>query len=306
MATLRDLCTMDGPFATVVMPTPSATQDALHRLEVHRKHVRRGLENAGLDELRIEALDDTLAAMPHGRGDAVVVIQPADGPSYSEFLVEQDADERIDVDGLPRFAPILENRQRSIPHVTVITDRTGADIVIVEPGQEVTNVEVEGDTLHLHRGPYGGWSQRSVQQRAENQWDHNAGDVAEQLAKVVEQIGARLVAVQGDVRAVQLLQEHLPDDVRAITHVIDVGQVGAMSEATARLCADVVARDTLDVVNRLREGRGAQTSADGPAATMAALAEGRVATLLVHDDHEDERRAWFDPDGSACGPLDGV
>jgi hypothetical protein len=59
-------------------------------------------------------------------------------------------------------------------------------------GGAVTTVgEATGDDPMLRKSNPGGWSQRRYQQRAENLWEENAKAVADQVAGLVDEIGAR-------------------------------------------------------------------------------------------------------------------
>lgn len=52
-------------------------------------------------------------------------------------------------------------------------------------------------------------------------WRRNAKDVADAVSRLVLQVDAKLVALTGDVRAVQLLQAVLPKEVSALVQVLD-------------------------------------------------------------------------------------
>src|SRR5439155_3675559 len=118
-----------------------------------------------------------------------------------------------------------------------------------------------------------GWSQRRYQQRAENSWEENARDVAASLTDLVGEIGARLVVVAGDGRAVQLLRQHLDRSVDQLVEVVDGGRSpdgssDAIAEAATRLAASAAAADTRAVLERFREERGQHDhAADGAPAT---------------------------------------
>src|SRR5437764_181382 len=89
-------------------------------------------------------------------------------------------------------------------------------------GATVTTVgEESGSDPNLRKSNPGGWSQRRYQNRAENLWEQNAKSVADQVASLVDETGARLVVVAGDVRAVQLLREHLAAPVLDLVREID-------------------------------------------------------------------------------------
>lgn len=148
----------------------------------------------------------------------------------------------------------------------------------------------------------GGWSHRRFQERAENAWKRNAKDVADAVSRLARQVDAQLVALTGDVRAVQLLQDALPKEVTALVEVMDGsrsvdGSPGVDSQQLNAALAAISAHDTTALLDKLAEeqghnGRGAQ----GAKATAAALAMAQVQVLLVHDDPTDARTAWFGPD----------
>ncbi len=204
---------------------------------------------------------------------------------------------------LPSLAPMIEWRQASPPHVVVLVDRVGADIVVFESLDAGDfHVEVEGDDEVIRKVGAGGWSQRRYQQRAENTWEANAKEVAAQLAKIVEQVHARLVVVAGDVRAVQLLRESLPHSVQQILHEVEGGRspdgsVDAVAGEAVTLVATAVASDTADLLAKFREELGQHDrAANGPEAVATALEGGQVETLLIHDDPADERICWIGPE----------
>jgi peptide subunit release factor 1 (eRF1) len=299
MTILDDLLAAEGPVASVYLRAPSTTTDAAHQLETRWKNARRRLVEADAPEAVLARLDETVSGMEHadaaafalftdGRGDHTVV-EPLDDALRDDLAI---------VDRLPRLAPLLHAHQRSVPHLMVLTDRTGAEIIGVVDGEAADTETVEGTDHHINRGRFGGWSHRRIQQRAENRWEDNARDVADRVAELARRIGARVVTVAGDVRARQFLLEHLDDEVRDITSVLEVGDDDAIAEATVRLVADVVARDTRAVLESHASRVSAGTAVAGPEAVFDALTAGRVELLLVVDDVDDERRAYFSTDGS--------
>jgi hypothetical protein len=300
MTDLRELLAEPGPFATVALASPSAVSDASDQLDIRWRNARRRLADAGFPAGGLDRLDETAHSLRHEAGAALVLIHSPGHEVFVEYLDDAIERDLAVVDALPRLGLVLESRQRSIPHLVVVTDRTGADVVGVGAPTGDTTVEVEGETLHVHRGHPGGWSQRRFQQRAENRWESNAALVADEVAQMARQIDARVVLVAGDVRAVGFLFEHLPKDVASITRELDGQSVAAVADETVRLVADVVARDTKSLLDRFHEAAGQSRASEGADETLDALSQGRVETLLVHDDPSDARRAEFDPDGLWC------
>ena len=304
MTELHDLLSRHGDVASVILASPSAVEHADDRLDQRWRNARQRLGVAGTSDAELAALDETMSGLHHDDGAAVALVRPAGGPTLVEHLNTPVAQDLAVLDELPRYGPILESRQQLVPHLMVVADRAGADIIGFDSGAPVAEVVVEGSTENLHRSQAGGWSQRRFQQRSENRWESNAVDVAEEVANVARRLRARLIAIAGDVRAVTFLLEHLPSDVSHLAVKLDGQSPEAIAEATIRQAASVVASDTTAVLERFRDARSGELSSAGLAATLAALTERRVDTLLVHDDIEDDRRARFRIDGTWCG-MDG-
>jgi peptide subunit release factor 1 (eRF1) len=301
---IKDLIDVDGPIATVGLSAPSALDDAGAQLDTRWRNARRQLEQAGFPASELERMDDVVADLHHGDGPAVVLVQAPGEPTFVEFLDNAIDGELAVVDELAHVGPVLESRQQSVPHVMVVADRAGADLVGIGSTGEEVEVGIEGDRLHLHRGHPGGWSQRRFQQRAENRWESNAGEVADAVADLARRLDARLVTVAGDVRAVGFLLEQLPTDVADISRKLDGQSLDLIAEETVRAVADVVARDTRALLERFNEASGRGHAASGPSATLEALSAGRAEVLLVHDDPSDDRRARFQRSGVWCAPSD--
>jgi peptide subunit release factor 1 (eRF1) len=148
----------------------------------------------------------------------------------------------------------------------------------------------------------GGWSQRRYQQRQVNTWEENAHEVADEVARLAKRIDARLIAVGGDVYAVGFFKDALAKEVQTIVREIDGasrhpdGGTDHVAEDVKRLVDTVVAAETRAILERFDEERGQHDrAADGPARVIEALQQANVATLLVHDDPDDLRTAWFGP-----------
>jgi len=288
-----------GGVVTVVLAAPSAVDDAAQQLQRRWRNARRVLLAEGASEEELDSLDQTVAELHHDGGPAVVIIRPKGGPTAVEFLPTPVQSDLAVVDELARLGPILESRQQLIPHMMVVADRAGADIIGIY-GDSTQEVQVEGDRLHLHRTQQGGWSQRRYQQRTENRWESNAAAVAEEVARMARELDARLVTVGGDVRAVGFMLEHMAADVAGRVHKLDGQSPDAMAEETVREAAGVVAADTVAVIERFRDALPAGLATDDLRSTFAALTEGRVETLLVHDDVQDDRRARFSVASTWC------
>jgi peptide subunit release factor 1 (eRF1) len=164
-----------------------------------------------------------------------------------------------------------------------------------------------GDDDPLHKPNAGGWSQRRYQERAQQTWERNAEDVAGQVVGLVRRVDARLVVVAGDDRATTLLRDALPTDVAERLVVASAGRSPDGSEdlflEQARIAVDLaVNADTDALLEKFREERGQDDrGTEGPAPTLAALAMAAVDVLLIADDPDDARTAWFGPEPTQVG-----
>lgn len=287
-----------GPFATLYLQTDPTIENAAQYSERHWRACREQLTEGGAPESVLSAIDPVIAEA-HLRGGGLGVLADAEGFLHVEHHPQPPVLDVARWSPLPSVVGLLEWRQGHVPHVLVLADRRGADIYATDARGRESYSEAGGSDLPVEKVAPGGWSQRRYQARADVAWDQNASDVADEVVRLVDHIDAGLVAVAGDVRATQLLHKHLPERVDRIVHPIDGGRSPdgsdvRIAQETARLIATAAARDTVAVLEKFRDERGEHDrAADGPAATAAALREARVDVLLVHDDPEDDRVAWF-------------
>ncbi len=279
---LRSLAEHDGPFLTFMMPAPSATADAAHRYEVERANAFKEVSDIWPPD-EIETLGQLLAGLPHDAGAAVIAIHAMGGPTIVEFIGNGLDIARLDEGALPRLAPLIEARQRLVAHVVVEADLAGANITAIDRGEVVAADAVDGDTLHIHRGHPGGWSQRRFQQRAENTWDRNADDVAEAVSVMADQVDARLILVAGPTRAQSMVAKSIAETTTTRVECVDAGDLDGIAAEVLRFTADVAARDSKVLIKKAREAKGTEQSPTSTEQLLKALDLGQVDTLLVHD-----------------------
>ena len=275
---LRAFVDGDGPYATVLLPAPSGQFGSDHRFEVMWKHARRRLE-ADWPEDRLDALGEAVADLHHSDAPAFVVAQRADGTILIEPLNAglKGDDAVVEVADHPRLLEIIDDRQRTLPHIVVDTDRTGATVTGFDAGEPTGTEDVEGDTEHINRVRGGGWSHRRFQQRAENTWERNAGEVADVVSRMARDLDPVLIAVAGEVRAKQFLHEALDQEFGDRLADIEAGDIDGVSSEVVDLLADRRARFQVAILERFRDQGGITDPGD----VETALREGRVETLLV-------------------------
>ncbi|HVM06970.1 MAG TPA: Vms1/Ankzf1 family peptidyl-tRNA hydrolase [Acidimicrobiales bacterium] len=311
---LAGLFDRPGPFLTVYMNTEPDVEQASQHSVARWRNLRRDLEGVGAPA---DVLDAVEAIVPdaHQNGRTLAVVANGTGVLLSRGELEPITAERGRWAPLPSIGPLLEWRQSSPTHAVVLVDRVGADIALFTPegGEPQALMSVGSQNQndpHLRKSQPGGWSQRRFQERAENHWEANMKAVAERLGKLGQLIDLRLVIVAGDVRAVPLLKENLPPQIADRVCEIDGqravdGGIDDVADDAVKMVATAVASDTVAILEKFREEKGqVDRATDGILSTLAALAEHRVDTLLVHDDPDDDREAWFslDPPLAAADP----
>jgi hypothetical protein len=303
---LGDLVRAEGPFATIYLTTEPSIENAAQLSEQRWQAVRSQLAEEGAPESVLEAVG-SLVPDAHLHGEGLAVVAAAGGALHHEHGPRPPARDHGTWAPVPSLVPLLEWRQACPPHVVVLADRRGADLVgFAASGAELRRQA--GDVEYtLPKNSPGGWSQPRYQRRAENSWEHNADDVAKELTALVEQVGARLVVVAGDVRAVQLLRDALPGEVAGMLHVVDGARSGVnplddIAEEVAAAVGTVVERDTAAVLGKLAEELGQDDrGVEGPARTLEALAAAQVDVLVVRHDPALDRQAWFGPEPTQIG-----
>jgi release factor family 2 len=298
---LAPVATARGPFVTVYLPTPGGVENATHRAEATWRSLRADLEGRDAPAAALDAIEAELPDA-HLEGDCVAAIATERGLLHREHGPTAPPVPTGRMAPLPSLLPIIEWRQGSPPYVVVRADRTGADLAAYVPHRGPIARTVEGtDDPHIHRGAPGGWSQRRYQQRAEEHWEENAEAVADEVGTLAKRVGAEIVLVAGDVRAVGFVRDHLPPEYAERLYEIEGGR-GTGSEEDIEHEAEeqvrsAVDRETATVLQVFREEAAQRDLAvEGAADTLAALARAQVEVALVHDDPGDDRRAWFGPE----------
>lgn len=220
------------------------------------------------------------------------------------LLSEVPSQGEVRVGPLPWVTPMLKVQQGVIAHLVVLLDRQGADVWgIDDRGGLAVDAEVAGDDFQISLVNQGGLAHRRIHQRAVNRWEANAKEVAAKIADLVRAKPVRAVFVAGDVYAVGFFLEALPGDVAPLMYQLESGARGpesgrdGVSEEVQRLLRTIEADDTKAVLDEFDQAHGRQAgAAAGADEVVAALQMATVATLLVPEQPDDERQAWFGPD----------
>lgn len=293
--------TPPGPVVSVYLTTEGSLPDAADRLALRWKTLRARLVDDGAPAAALAAIDPIVDGS-YSAGRTLVAVAGAEGLRYSAHLPEAPENDIGHVGEPARLTPLFAVTQTLLPHVVVVTDRLGAELISVRPDGPDVHGEVNGEELHVTRSAPGGWSQRRFQQRAENRWEANAREVSDAVTRLVDTTAPRLVVVSGDVRAVQFLREHLPARVTEILTEVQ-GDYGSLDEALRRagqVVTDLAAADTAALLeDHRREQHPGGLAVSGAGDTLAALNAGQVDVLLLDPDRAAATTAWFGP-----GPIE--
>jgi len=299
---LRNLFEGQGPYASLYLTTEARVENAGIVTQQRWGPLRERLQAAGATD-DILAPVDAIVPDAHRSGACLAIVANPGTDPHVEFGDEAPARDIARWDSLPVVAPLVKWRKSKPTFVVVRADRRGADVTSVRADRTESSETVTGPADEpIRKVAPGGLSQHRYQQRAENTWERHARDIADVVRHAAEDVDAELVVVAGDVRAVGLLEGHLPAATAALIEHVPGGRArdGSDEETAAwirRWVATAEARTTVSVLERFREERGQHDRAvDGPRDTLRALRAGQVDLLLVHDDWDDERRAFFAKD----------
>jgi hypothetical protein len=295
---LARLFEASGPFLSLYLAAGGDVENAAQRLELRWKSTRNDLQER---EVPLEVLEavDPLVEGGHTAGQTLAVIVPVDGGAYQAGLPTPPVRDVLARWGpTPYVLPLLAHAQTRVPFVAVLASRASAEIVARLPGGE-RREQVEGERgPDLTRSAPGGWSQPRYQHRAEVVWERNASEVADVLTRIVDEVRPRFVAAAGDVRALQLLRDQSPKRVQELLRTVggEFPSLDPVLDKAAGLVEAEVRGDTEALWGRFEQERGrgpGGLAAEGADATLAALTRSQVEVLLLVDDPDDERGAWF-------------
>jgi hypothetical protein len=266
------------------------TPEAVERLEAIWRDLRAHLEGRDVEAALIARVERAVlhsrpAAGRRGRG----VIVTRDRVLINEHLVSPPAATVLRISDYPYFLPLVERGISRPTYVFAAVDHAGADITLHQ-GDVVRSETVDGGGYPVHKPATAGWSgYGDLQHTTEEAVRMNVRAVAERLTKLVDDTGAEVVFVCGEVRSRTDVVSALPERVAARVSQSPAG-------ARGRRIDEVEINDVIDaeferrriagiagIADRLRSelGRRSGLAAEGIAAVCAALRAGDVDTLIV-------------------------
>lgn len=299
---LRSLYERPGPWASVYFDASRDTADAARLVDLRWRAARAELAGRGADEATLDALEPAVLAQPSVAGRFGVAAFAAHGAlALSRILPAPPPAPLASVGDLPHVLPMLVTEGEHVPWLRVVVDRTGADLEGATAGGVHRRGRVVGSgTYPIRKAAPGGWSQRRYQDAAQENWERNAGEVAQAVAGLADRIGAEVLVVAGDVRARSLLLDRLPERWRPRVVSTGTGSRHAeaadpepLDEVTLRAVAELAAGHVDAAVERFRQQAGRDAAGNGLGAAVRALQRGQVDTLLLVDDPSSTARLWI-------------
>jgi hypothetical protein len=292
-----------APIASVYLhlrPEPASTGD---ELSLRWRALRAELRSGGASQEMLTPLDARVkSAAPSNR--TLVAFARSSELVFDDELEEFDGPDAAATGLLPLGLPLLRWQQQWVPCVTAVVDRSGADIAVFRGSHLLRERTLVGSDDEIERNAPGGWAQARYQHRAEDSWAHNAAQVAQQVAVSAVGVDAKVVLLAGDVRALQLVKDHLPAQVRHIHHEVtsgleqvSAGRVELRTSTLHRLIHEAAATARHEAVAECLEAVGRGHAVVGLADTVRALRRGAVDHLLVTYPRLDPRiaRATLQP-----------
>ncbi len=287
----RRLVDAQGPFISVYFDDSHDTADAGAQLDARLRDIRKNLEDQAIDASVIEGIEAGVRAKhpPVGRSGRGLVASATTGAILlDQHLAVPPVTTLIRVSDLPFIVPVVEH---GVPHTSslmVAVDHTGADISLHDGGTATETVEGSGYPVHAaHKAETAGYG--GPQGRVEEAVRKNIREVADRVTHLVDETGADVVFVTGEVTARAELLAELPERVAAKAVQLQGGgrTAGTDPDEVQREVAEEFARrrQTLisDAAERFAAGHGTGLAVEGLADVTAALRDGAVDTLIIGD-----------------------
>ncbi|GAA1853806.1 baeRF2 domain-containing protein [Asanoa iriomotensis] len=293
---LRPIYAQPGPWASVYLDASRSDESGAREVELRWRALAGQLADLGADQPTIDVTGDTLLNYPpqegryglaaFARAGRVALVEPMNAPPPADEARYSE---------LPHAMPLVAFRGEDIPYVRVVVDKAGAELegmaVATSPRLREVDKEVRGrESYPLHKAHTGGEDRHGDNYRVDEVWKRNAGDVAGATSELAEAVGAEVVVVGGDLRAIPMFIAKLPKRWQERVVRTDAGSRApgadeeALEDVTIQAIADVADRHTQDAIDRFQTQRGEQLAASGLPGVVAALQRRQVETVLMVND----------------------
>ena len=291
-AGLAKVYSADGPFVSAYLDTHAQVENGAAVRETAWKNAVRMLSESSVDDATIQMLTPLVLDETPAGGTRVIIASPSQIHIAKWMPTPPSGGDELVVGPLPRLLPLIEAQSTWLPHVVVLADRVGADVLAYTEGGDQPRIATTGDVAPwpVHKTGAAGWATKRYDASVEQSWEHSAKDVAGLVEKVARDVGARFVIGCGDQHAISLLRQHLPSTLRDSFVEVDGGgrHADGGDEYVAHRLDEVrlerAAAEHSMVLDRFSEARGQGGRArEGVTEVIAALQLGEVETLLLTD-----------------------
>lgn len=295
---LKPLYDRPGPFASVYLDMRRTTEDAPKVIELRWRALQRELADHGAPAETIAAIGRVVAEENRQRESGTLAVFASGGEVAHYELLGGDPRAEIGVYApLPHVKPLLAQRGDAVAYVVVVVDRLGGELRCVFRNGACRTIEVKAEEdFGVRKTKAGDMFRQDKQQRAaEEVWRANAKKVAHAVTGAVDDCGADVLVLAGDVRARNALQEELAEPV--LSRVVDAGGAGpALDDEVVRAVELKRGERIMAVVGRFQqELTNRRLAAHGVQAAVDALVKSQVGCLLLEDRAESRLLLWVGP-----------
>ncbi|MDL4819235.1 baeRF2 domain-containing protein [Actinomadura opuntiae] len=299
---LKTLYQHPGPYASVYADLTRTTEDASKAAELRWRALRADLEAQHAPEATLRAVEEVvLGEMARRRSEGLVVFAADGEVLHIDRLPDPPRVSQARVSPLPHVLPYLADRGERFPHLLAVVDRRGGTIDCVRADGRHEHIDVQGDEEYpIRKTKAGDWNQSRFQRSSENVWKHNAKKVAHAIDRAAERCGVEAVLIAGDTRARNAVLEEVSEGVLEHTVETDKNTNVGDPDLDAELRRILELKTTervMAVAERFdRELANGQRAVAGLPATVEAVRQGQVETLLLDDDPDSPARLWVGPE----------
>lgn len=319
-AALRDLArlepSVEAPYLTVYLDwRPEGQRPATRGAETLFHHQSEDLRdqydrhtpaweslNADIERIK-DFLDDDLDPSVHG----VVIVANSSKNIFEAFVLAIPVETHFSVDPTPNLLPLTRVVEDFPRYAVLIADQHDAILSIINRASRVHSVSLEGNDYPREQ-KQGGWSQLRFQTRAEVRRQSFARAVADETRRALRENKIDLfIVAAGEVMMSALNNEfHSEVKERLIGETsLDIrSSESDIIKATMPIVEQAEREREIKAVMALMDAVGAgNKGVIGPEATLEALSNGQVLTLIMSSDFHHDGWADYTLNLYGAGPV---
>jgi hypothetical protein len=295
----RPLYAQTGNYVSVYLDASRAHENAPDEVALRWRAARERLADAGADRRTLDAIGEVVTD-PARAAPGRAVFARAGVVTFTAPLGAPPRREIARIGELPHLMPLLAQRPPAAPHLRVVANRAGGEVIAVGAGGTQRG-EAGSRRWPVHKVAGGDWSQLRYQRRAEEAWEENAKQLAATVADAAQRVRPEQIVMAGDNRARSLVLRHLSAPLQSRTVELDqevAPDSAAMARAVDHSITALADRECRARFGEWQARRAHSGTVEGLAATLAALREGRVSDLFIADRPASTATVWIGPEGA--------